>query len=210
MKLGGRDMIEDLLRWLEQSEGPLTYLALTLAGAIEYVVPPFPGDTVTVFGTVLAGTAGYSAVLVYLCITGGAIGGSLIAYGFGLWVGRHEDRWPRWLRGGKTAERIHTVIHRFEKHGAAYLAVNRFLPAFRAVFFVAAGMAELPVWKVVVFGGLSAAVWNAGILALGWAVGHNFEELRDIVEQYTVWSLAVVGLVVVAFVVRWIWQKRSE
>lgn len=203
-------MIEDLLRWLEQSEGPLAYLVLGLAGAIEYVIPPFPGDTVTLFGSVLAGTAGYHMVLVYVSITAGAIGGSLLAYAFGLWLGRIEERWPRWLRGEATVERIHTVLRRFEKHGAAYLAINRFLPAFRAIFFVAAGMAQLPVWKVVVFGGLSAAVWNAGILALGWAVGHNFEELRAIYEKYTVWSLSIVGGIILALVARWLWRRRGK
>ena len=203
-------MLEDLLTWLEQSEGPLAYLVLGLAGALEYVVPPFPGDTVTLFGTVLAGTAGYSVALVYTSITVGAIGGSLLAYAFGLWLGRNEERWPRWLRGDKTVERIHTVIRRFDKHGAAYLAVNRFLPAFRAVFFVAAGMAELPLWKVIVFGGLSAAVWNAGILALGYAVGHNFDELKGIYQQYTLAAFAVVGAIALFFIVRWVWRKRSR
>lgn len=203
-------MLEDLLTWLEQSEGPLAYLVLGLAGAIEYVVPPFPGDTVTLFGTVLAGTAGYSVALVYASITAGAIGGSLLAYAFGLWLGRNEERWPRWLRGEKTVQRIQTVIRRFDKHGAVYLAINRFLPAFRAVFFVAAGMAQLPVWKVIVFGGLSAAVWNAGILALGFAVGHNFDELKAIYHQYTLAAFGVVGAVVLFFVVRWIWQKRAR
>lgn len=188
----------------------MAYLVLALAGAIEYVVPPLPGDTVTLFGAVLAGTAGYSLGLVYGCVTVGAIGGSLVAYAFGLWAGRNERRWPRWLRGEKTSRRIHTVIARFERNGAAYLAVNRFLPALRAVFFVAAGMAELPLWKVVVFGGLSAAVWNAGILAVGWAVGHNFDRLRSIYEQYTTWSLVVVGLLVLALVARWVWMRRGR
>ena len=202
-------MIEDLLSWLEQSEGPLAYLVLALAGSIEYVVPPFPGDTIVLFGSVLAGTAGYSVWLVYTCLTGGSIGGSLLAYAFGAWIGRNEERWPRFMRGEKTRERIRTVIRRFERHGAAYLAINRFLPAFRAVFFLAAGMAELSVWKVIVFGGASAAVWNAGILGLGYALGHNYEDLQRVYREYTVVSLAVVGAIALFFVVRWLWRRRG-
>lgn len=183
---------------------------LLLAGAVEYVVPPFPGDTVTLFGAVLAGTAGYELWVVYVVITVGAILGGLLAYGFGGWLGRHEERWPRFLRVEERRDRIHTVIRRFEKHGAAYLAINRFLPAFRAIFFVAAGMAELPLWKVVVFGGASAALWNAGILGVGFAVGNNFDDLHRIYEQYTTWSLAVIGAAALAIGGRWLWRHRRR
>lgn len=202
-------MIDDLLAWLEQSEGPLAYLVLALAGGVEYVVPPLPGDTIVLFGAALAGTAGYSLWLVYACLTGGSIGGSLLAYSFGAWIGKNEQRWPRFMRGDKTRERIHTVVRRFERHGAIYLSINRFLPAFRAVFFVAAGMAGLPLWKVVVFGGASAAAWNAGLLGLGYALGHNHQEVRRVYREYTVVSLAVIGVVVLVLVGRWLWRKRA-
>lgn len=204
------DIIEELLRWLQESEGPLAYLVLALAGAIEYVLPPFPGDTVTLFSAVLAGSAGYSLALVYLCITTGAIGGSLIAYAFGGWIGHHEERWPRFLRTPKNLSRIEALLERFRRHGAAYLAINRFLPAFRSLFFVTAGMAGLPAWKVVVFGGISAAAWNALILAVAWAVGHNFDALRAVFDQYTYWSLGAVAAIVVALAARHLYRTRAR
>lgn len=183
---------------------------LAFAGAIEYVIPPFPGDTVTLFSTVLAFSAGYSLALVYAVLTAGAVGGSLVAHWFGGRIGHYEERWPRFLRTPKNVQRIGTLLERFRRHGAVYLSINRFLPAFRSLFFVAAGMAGLPVWKVVVFGGLSAAAWNALIIAVGWAVGNNFDRLRRIHDQYTTWSLAAVGAIVVALVLRRAWQSRAR
>ncbi len=181
---------------------------LALAGAVEYVAPPFPGDTVTLFGVALAHGSGYALWLVYGAVTLGSIGGSLVAYSFGAWLGHHEERWPGFLRRDPTRRRIHTLVERFGRHGGAYLAVNRFLPAFRAVFFVAAGMAELPLWKVVVFGGLSAAAWNAGILVVGSVVGASFETLERVYDQYTWWAFAALGIVVLLAVLRWLWQTR--
>ena len=188
----------------------LPYAVLGGAAALEYVFPPLPGDTVTLFGAFLAASAGYSPWLVYAVLTAGALGGSLVAYAFGAWVGRNEDRWPRFMRGDRTRRAIRTACDRFERHGAAYLVINRFLPALRAVFFVAAGMAGMPVWKVAVFGGVSAAIWNALILAAGYGLGANWERLRTFYETYTKWTLAAVAALVLVLFARWLIGRRAR
>jgi membrane protein DedA with SNARE-associated domain len=203
-------MVDELLIWLSEQEGPAAYLVLALASALEYIAPPLPGDTVALFGTFLAATAGYDPLLVYLVLTGGSIGGSLVAWSFGLYIGRHESRWPRFLRGDATRGRIRRVIERFESHGAIYLSLNRFLPALRALFFVAAGMAGMRAWKVVVFGGLSAAVWNLLILLVGFGVGENWEKLASLSEGYTYASLGLIGLVALGFGVRWLIRRSGR
>jgi membrane protein DedA with SNARE-associated domain len=200
----------ELLRWLQDSEGPLSYVMLAAAAALEYVVPPLPGDTITLFGTVLAGTAGYSLVLVYAAMTLGSVAGSLIPWSLGLWLGHREDRWPGFLRRESTRRAIHAVCERFERHGGAYLVINRFLPALRAVFFLAAGMTELPLHRVVLFGGLSAMAWNALILAVGYSVGHNFERLQGLSETYSLWSLAAIALAALVLGIRWLIRRRAR
>jgi membrane protein DedA with SNARE-associated domain len=203
-------MVEELLEWLEANEGPGAYAVLALAAALEYVVPPLPGDTIALFGTFLAATAGYRVWVVYLTLTGGAISGSLLAYGFGLFVGRREERWPRFMRGERTKRAIDKVLDRFERHGSVYLALNRFVPAFRAFFFLAAGMRGMEAWKVVVFGGASAAGWNLLILALGWSVGHNWERLYSLAEGYELAVVAALALVGVVLFVRFVVKRRAR
>ncbi len=203
-------MIDELLAWLSEREGPLGYLVLAAASAIEYIVPPLPGDTVTLFGTFLAATAGYSVALVYLTLTGGSIAGSLAAWGFGRYLGRHEAGWPGFLQREGTRRGIHRIIDGFERHGGLYLAINRFLPAVRSLFFVAAGMADMPAWRVVVFGGLSAAAWNLLILGVGYSVGNNWQRLESLSRDYTYASLAVAGVVTLVIAVRWWLTRRRE
>ncbi len=202
-------MVDEILRWLAEQEGPLAYLVLAAASALEYVFPPLPGDTVALFGTFLAATAGYEPLLVYATLTAGSIGGSLVAWAFGLYVGRHEERWPRFLRGDETRKRIHLVIDRFDRRGAVYLSLNRFLPALRSLFFIAAGMAGMRAWKVVLFGGLSAGAWNLLILLVGFGVGDNWERLAELSQHYSYASLAVVAIVVIALGARWLIQRRG-
>lgn len=201
--------MEELLEWLARSEGPVGYLVLALASMLEYVFPPIPGDSIALFGVVLAATAGYRVAWVYVALNVGAIAGGMCAYAAGRWIAeRREHRTPRFLRGQQIRSLIDRAIARFERHGAAYLAVNRFIPALRSVFFLAAGMAGLPAWKVALFGALSAMAWNAILLALGWAAGANLETLEVWVRTY---SYAAVGLLAVVAVIagtRWYLARR--
>jgi len=199
--------LDDLLPWLQRSEGPLAYLVLAASAMIEYVVPPFPGDTVALFGVFLAATAGFEVVWVYLSLNVGALVGGMSVYGVGRWIAvKRGQRTPRFLRGQQTREAIDRAIAGFEKHGSAYLALNRFVPAFRSVFFLAAGLARLPAWKVAVYGTASALLWNALLLAAGWAAGSNLELLRTWVTRYSYVAIAVCVVVVVGL----IWRARRR
>ncbi|NOY94095.1 MAG: DedA family protein [Deltaproteobacteria bacterium] len=187
-------MLDELTRLLEAGEGPLVYLVLGLAAATEYVLPPMPGDSVSLLGIFLAATAGYSAWLVLGSLTLGSIVGSLLAWGFGRWLDGRRERWPRFMRHERVAPSIARVQASFERHGPAYLAVNRFLPGLRAFFFVAAGLSGMRPLPVAFWGGVSALVWNSLLLGLGYLVGRNFALLERIVHGYG-WGALVAALI---------------
>ena len=197
---------DEIMRWLEGSEGPLGYVVLALASLVEYVVPPFPGDTVALFGVFLAATAGWGAAWVYLALNAGAIGGGMIAYAFGRTVAKPERR-PRWLRGARSERAIASITARYRKHGAIYLAINRFVPALRAFFFVGAGIAQLPWSEVLLWGSVSALAWNAILLALGWTVGESWEAMVAWAQAYSAVATALVVAVVVVLVARAIYRR---
>jgi membrane protein DedA with SNARE-associated domain len=199
-------MMEDLLAWLEATHGPLGYLVLAASAMIEYLIPPIPGDTIALFGIVLAAGAGYSTPLVYLALNAGSVAGGMTAYGFGRWLANRRERVPpRFAFSGRTRKAIDKLVARFERHGVAYLALNRFVPALRGLFFIAAGMARLPWWKVAFWGLVSASLWNALLLGLGWVVGANLEKLQSYLSIYSYVAIGVIAVVVVAV---WIVRRR--
>ncbi len=202
--------MDSLLAYLEHHEGPLAYFVLAVAAALEYIFPPFPGDTVTLFGTFLAMTAGYHGWILYISMTLGAVAGGLLAYGFGRWLKEREARWPRFLQGQRVHTAITTLQDRFTKRGAVYLVANRFVPAFRAFFFVAAGLARMPILQVVLYSTISAALWNALIFSVGYALGRNWEQLLGMLRQYTLASVAFVGFLGILFALRWYLRTRSS
>jgi len=193
-------MLDELTHLLNAGEGWLVYLVLGSAAALEYIAPPVPGDSVTLLGIFLAATAGYSAWLVLGSLTLGSIVGSLMGWAFGRWLDRRRERWPRFMRHERVAPSIARVQASFERHGPAYLAINRFLPGLRAFFFVAAGLSGMRPLPVAFWGGVSALAWNSLLLALGYLVGRNFALLERIVRGYGWAVFGVLAVVAVVYV----------
>ena len=199
----------DLVAGHHQGVGPLV---LFLSSLIEYVFPPFPGDVITLFGTYLVVRGLWSFSFAMLLTVGGSLVGALIDYGIGAWLGKRVDKLPlekdvkRWTP--LTREKFDLLTSRFARHGAAYIVINRFLPGIRAFFFVVAGAARMPLWKVMVFALISSLAWNGMILGVGYSVGANWERLRSLFYSYTtvVWILLAV-LLVAGLVV---WQVRKR
>ncbi len=191
-------------RFLRVNNNPLGLLLLGASACLEYVFPPFPGDMVTLFGAVLVTQHGWSLPLVFSAVLAGSGVGSMADFAVGrLLRPRYEaGRWPRAVRSRRTLAQI---LAAFRRHGELYVALNRFLPAVRALFFLAAGMAGLRPGRVLLFSLLSASAWNALILGVGYAVGSNWERIRGLAQAYSAaaWGLLLAAAVVLLLRRRW-------
>jgi membrane protein DedA with SNARE-associated domain len=201
-------MLDEFLHTLEHGPQYWAYALVAAAAAVEYVFPPIPGDTVALFAVALAVRAQLHWVFVYLSMTLGALLGGLGAWGFGLWLANNEDSWPSFLKTPGATRALDAVRRGYEQHGGMYLVVNRFLPALRAFFFVGAGLSRMSAGPVIVFGGISAALWNALLMGLGYAVGNNWDVLREVAERYAAATLILIVLAVIAGVGRFLWEGR--
>jgi len=201
-------VLDEFLHTLEHGPHYWAYALVAAAAAVEYVFPPIPGDTVALFAVALAVRAELHWVFVYLAMTLGALLGGLAAWGFGLWLANNEDSWPPFLKTPGATRTLDAVRRGYEQHGGMYLVVNRFLPALRAFFFVGAGLSRMSAGPVILFGGISAALWNALLMGLGYAVGSNWDLLRDLAERYAAATLILIVLAVIAGVGRFLWDGR--
>ncbi|MCP3059612.1 DedA family protein [Myxococcus sp. K38C18041901] len=177
--------------------GPLGLLVLGVAAALEYVVPPFPGDTITLLGGVYAVRGEQSMVLVFLVVTVGSVVGAAINYAVGHWLAGRFDANPGRSYFGISHARLSEVQSRMRRNGPWLLLANRFLPGIRGLIFVAAGASRVPRINALGLGALSAMAHTGLVLALGAAVGGNLEKLSALMSRY---QYAVVGLVVVGVV----------
>ena len=203
-------MLDEFLHTLEHGPQYWAYALVAASTGVEYVFPPLPGDTVALFAVALAVRAQLHWVFVYVAMTLGALLGGLAAWGFGVWLANHEESWPAFLKTPTATRALDAVRRGYAQHGAMYLAVNRFLPALRAFFFVGAGLSRMKAGPVIVFGGISAALWNALLMSIGYAVGNNWEALRDLAERYTAATLFLIVVAAAGIVARFVYDTRRS
>lgn len=176
-------------------------LVLGAAAFVEYVFPPFPGDTVVVVGAVWAVRADQGFAGVLLAVTLGALLGTVVDWYAGRKAATQLDRLSERRRA-----QVDRLVGGFRRYGPVLLVANRFVPGVRALFFVAAGVAELSLPVVAAWATVSAALWNGVLLGLGAWVGWNLEALIDAVRQV---GIGVAVLLLLAAAVAWlVWQRR--
>jgi membrane protein DedA with SNARE-associated domain len=189
--------------WI-RAVGPMAYVALGLASAIEYLFPPFPGDVLVVAGGVYAVRGQKPWALVLLAVTLGSLVGSAIDFGFGRWLSRRIHHWPEDKHlFGITRARLLALEERMNRYGAWLLVANRFLPGIRSLIFVAAGTSQMKWSKALLLGMVSSLAWNVALLSLGISVGGNAEKIGRVFRQYQTVAAIGIALVAVALLLKW-------
>ena len=128
-------------------------------------------------------------------------------YAIGLAAGRHP-RLRRLLARFFTEERVERVAVSYRKWGRLIIVANRFLPGIRTTFILAAGLFRVPLADVIVFGGLSALLWNSLLIGLGYLLGANLDKLEGLLTEYALIGWIGLGVVVAVLVARALWKRR--
>jgi len=200
--------VRDLVTQIYEAVG---YLGVALWVAIESVIIPIPSELILPFAGFLVGegtaiepiTGGpWQFWLVVLAGTLGATIGALIAYAIGAWGGRPLiERWGRFL--GITPADLDRADGFFARHGQAASFFGRMLPVIRSLVSFAAGVARMPLGPFVIFTFLGSLPWTILLVFAGVQLGANWESVGAIVKQFEYAIVAVLVVIVLA----WIWFR---
>lgn len=198
--------IERLLEWLAAAPGALVYLTLGLAAALENVVPPIPADVVVLFGGVVAGRGVANVWLVFLAVWACNIAGAMIVYFVGLQYGAafFAGRWGRLLLRPHQLEQLDAF---YRRQGIRVIFVSRFLPMFRAVVPVFAGVSRLGFARTALPMAAASGLWYGMIVYLGYTAGQNWREIMEALSSAGRWLWLIAG-VLAALVGWWWWRSR--
>lgn len=204
--------MEEFLTEIVSETGPHAIWILFLAALVEYVFPPFPGDTVTLFGAYYAVAGALPIPLVFGAVTAGSVTGAAIDYFIGRRLRRKAEtaeRLPLLLRW-VSPERVEGIERAWDRWGDWLILGNRFLPGVRSLFFVAAGMAEIPFRRVMILGAVSASLWNLVVLILGWVIGENLSKLEELFIAYSTVAWAAIAAAALVWLCWALWTRRRR
>jgi membrane protein DedA with SNARE-associated domain len=187
------------------------YLGIMLLMALENIVPPIPSELIMGLGgiAVARGDMQFWPLLAW-----GTVGAALGNYVLFLIADRmgYErlrpfiDRWGRWL----TLEWHDVeVAGRFlRRHGHWVVFILRFMPMFRTVISIPAGLAHMGHFRFLAFTAVGAAIWNALLILGGRWLGNAMSQA----EQWLGWATVAVGAVTVVFYVWRVlrWKPRAQ
>jgi membrane protein DedA with SNARE-associated domain len=167
---------------------------------LENVVPPIPSEVILPLAGFRARSGALNVLAVWPAATAGSVLGALLLYGLGAWLGYerlHRLAGHRWFVfvSQKDLDRGERV---FERHGGKVVLLGRCVPFLRSVVSIPAGIAGMPLSRFLVLTTIGSGVWNAAFIALGWALGNNWDQVERYLGpiSYVVLGLLAVGLVV--------------
>lgn len=185
-------------------------LIVFVSAALEFIVPPYWGDTVILVAFFLTSHGMVSPVPIFILAFLGSLLGAAVALGLGRRFG------PRLLKRFASPRRVRTarkVERLFNRFGAWILAFNRFLPFVRASMVYGAGALQLRFRRALGYLAISNLAWLGLLMTVATLPAGNWHELQAIFRTYSRWSgmaaLAVVGLVLLGLTLWRLWSAPA-
>lgn len=198
--------IQEILRQLASLPAVLIYVVLGAGAAVENVVPPIPADTFVLAGALLAARGAANPWTVFLVTWIPNVASAVGVYYVARRYGRRFFKMPvaRWMLREHQLEQIGRFYHRW---GIPAIFLSRFLPAWRAMVPVFAGVSRMPAARVIPPVVIASGLWYGMLVYLGALAGRNIGTIINVFNDLNTILLAVAVALVGGAAVWW-WRSR--
>jgi len=196
-----------ILDWLFNLPPLLIYLVIGAGAAIENVVPPVPADTFVLLGAFVAANGNASPLVVFLVTWGANVGSALFVLGLARRFGPVFFERHRFGRRLIRPRQLDRIARFYAKWGTPAILASRFLPAFRAIVPVFAGITRVPVRRVIVPVAAASALWYGVLVVLGTTAGRNLNTILELLNRAGV-VLVIVAAALLVLAGVWWWKTR--
>ena len=182
------------------------YVGIFFLMMAENVFPPIPSEVIMGGAGLLVAKGQMSFGTVWIAATAGTIVGNLFWYWIGVrWseeqLKRVIDRWGRWLTF--EWDEFLKARHGFRRHGDWIVFLLRFSPILRTIVSLPAGLAQMKLWRFVLFTAMGSAIWN-GVLIFGGKALEPMVERFEKLAGYGVVAVVLAGVAIYFYrVVTW-------
>ena len=200
-------MADSFLQFIKGIDSAYLYPALFVSAVLENLIPPIPGDTVTLFGAYLVGIGQLHFSGVFAATALGNFTGFMILFFLGrflekeFFLNRNFRYFPK--EGLLKAEQW------FQQFGYMIILFNRFLSGARSIISIFSGISELKTGKVALYCMISCLVWNGMLVYAGYKAGKNWEAITVFLKQYNKIVLIIIIAGVTIFALKKILRRRQ-
>ncbi len=198
-------MPETLIAYILAHGYPVIFLLVFLQ---EIGIPnPVPNEIILLFAGYLASVGHFSAIKVIALVILADFIGTSVLYGI-FYIFGHliATKRPKWL----PVDRIESWQRKISERGKMGIFLGRMIPYVRGYTSAAAGLLKIPprVFMPIVLG--SAIIWSGGLVFAGKLLGKHVEDLVDEFGGKIMLTGAVLGLLVVIFVLPKLFNKLER
>jgi len=199
-------MTDFILEWIARGG----YLGIIALMALENIFPPIPSEVIMGLGGMAVARGQMQLGWLLLAGTVGSVIGNYVWYALGRKFGYRGlkpfvDRWGRWLT--VDWQDVEAITRFFHDRGGWVVFVFRFMPTFRTMVSLPAGMARMPRWRFLVATAGGSAIWNTILAAAGLYLDRRFEELDRYVGPL---AIALTVAIVAFYLYRVVtWKPRA-
>jgi membrane protein DedA with SNARE-associated domain len=200
-------MGESFLQFIKSIDSAYLYPALFVSAVLENLIPPVPGDTVTLFGAYLVGIGQLHFSGVFAATALGNFIGFMLLFFLGrflekeFFLNRNFRYFPK--EGLLKAEQW------FRRFGYMVILFNRFLSGARSVISIFAGISELKTGRVALYCLISCLIWNGMLVYAGYKAGKNWEAITVFLKQYNEIVLVIIIAGFAIFAVKRLVRRRQ-
>lgn len=182
------------------------YVGIFILMTIENIFPPIPSEVIMGLGGMAVARGDMDMTPLLIVATLGTTLGNMFWYGVGRWIGIARlkpfvERYGRWLT--LTWDEVEQLNRFFNRHGLWVVFFFRFLPTFRTMISLPAGMAKMGMPRFLLATFVGSAIWNAVLAYAGLLLGSRFQELQVYVGPVAILTTAAVVVVWAYRVVTW-------
>jgi membrane protein DedA with SNARE-associated domain len=183
---------------LERYGYPAVFTAIFVEGA----GVPAPGETLLIAAAIDAAAGSLSITVVLIVAMAGAVLGNSLGYLIGRAGGRRLLR-----RLPISEERLSRVEALFERYGAAFIVVARFVDGPRQLNGIMAGTLEMPWWRFSLWNLCGALLW-VGVWGLGaYALDRDLNPLLAFIQRFEPLAIALTAAALLSGLI-YLWRRR--
>jgi membrane protein DedA with SNARE-associated domain len=178
--------------------------------ALENLFPPLPSEVILPLAGFTASRGSFSLLDAIMWTTAGSVLGAYILYALGGWLGRERTRALVRRIPLVNVDDVDKVEAWFARHGSKAVLFGRLVPLFRSLVSIPAGIERMPVWRFLGLTFAGSFIWNSVLIMAGFFLGENWHVVEQYAGIFQKVVIAAVVVLVVAFVVRKVRERRNK